>query len=95
MITYDELEKLAALAKLSLEGEDMETLARDITDVLDFANVIAQAALDLPENDAEQTEWYLREDILQPSLPVDAVLKNAGEQQDGYFVARHRGGLIS
>ncbi len=94
MITYDELKQLAALAKLSLDGEDMDALAREISSVLDFADVIAQAAVDLPESDADVSDWRFREDILQPSLPVEEILRNAGEQQDGYFVARQRGGLI-
>jgi len=94
MITYDELKKLAALAKLSLDGEDMDALIKDISSVLDFADVIAQAAVDLPEGDTDVSDWAFREDILQPSLPVNEILSNAGEQQDGYYVARQRGGLI-
>jgi aspartyl-tRNA(Asn)/glutamyl-tRNA(Gln) amidotransferase subunit C len=95
MITYDELKKLAALAKLSLDGEDMDALAKDITSVLEFADTIAQATVDLPEGDTEAADWRFREDILRPSLPVEDILQNAGEQQDGYFVARKRGGLIT
>lgn len=94
MITYDELKKLATLAKLSLDGEDMDALARDISSVLDFADAIAQAAVDLPEDDTDASEWRFREDVLQPSFPVEEILSNAGEQQDGYYVARKRGGLI-
>lgn len=94
MITYDELKKLAALAKLSLEGEDMDALAQDISNILEFADVIAQAAVDLPEGDTEMSDWSFRDDILQPSFPVEDILKNAGEQQDGYYVARKRGGLV-
>ncbi len=94
MITYDELNKLAALAKLSLDGEDMNALAQDITSILEFADAIAQAAVDLPEGDTEDAEWRFREDVLQPSFPVEDILKNAREQQDGCFVARKRGGLL-
>lgn len=94
MITYDELIKLAALAKLSLDGEDIDALAQDITSILEFADTIAQAAVDLPEGDNETADWSFREDILLPSFPVDDILANAKEQQDGCFVARKRGGLI-
>ena len=93
MITVEELTKLAALSKLSLDGEDMDALRRDITSVLEFADVIAQAAVDLPEDGGDTAEWRFREDIMKPSLPVEDILQNAGEQQDGYFVARTRGGL--
>lgn len=93
MITVDELKKIAALAKLSLDGEDTEALRHDISSILDFADAVAQAAVDLPKDNTDGLDWYLREDNLLPSLPAEEILKNAGEQQDGYFVARKRGGL--
>lgn len=93
MITYDELNKLAALAKLSLDNEDMDALAKDISNILEFADVIAQATVDLPESSDESAQWQFREDVLVPSFPVEDILKNAGAKQDGYFVARKRGGL--
>ena len=93
MITVDELKKIAALAKLSLDGQDIEALRRDISNVLDFADTIAQAVVDLPEAGGDADEWRFREDIVRPSYPVEEILQNAGERQDGYYVARKRGGL--
>lgn len=93
MIKYDELNKLAALAKLSLDGEDIDALAKDISNILEFAETIAQAADDLPESAWADAGWRFREDILQPSLAVNDILANAGEQQDGFFVARKKGEL--
>ena len=94
MITHEELKKLARLAKLSLDNEDTDALISDISDVLDFANTIAEAVVDLPEGQDEDAGWALREDEVRPSYPVDTILKNAGERQDGFFVARNRGGLF-
>jgi aspartyl/glutamyl-tRNA(Asn/Gln) amidotransferase C subunit len=94
MITYDELKKIAALAKLSLDGEDMDALAKDISNILDFADVIAKAAVELPPDAEDQADWCLREDTVRPSFPVEDILSNAGEQQDGYYVARKRGGQL-
>ncbi len=95
MITYDELKKIAALAKLSLDGEDIDALTKDISSILDFADTIAQATVDLTDGDGGDAGWCLREDVVLPSMPVADILANAGEQQDGYFVARKRGGLLS
>lgn len=92
MITIDELKKIAALAKLSLEGEDIEALRRDIDNVLAFADTIAQAVVDLPEDSNTDADWRFREDVCEASFSNEAVLANAGEQQDGFFVARKRGG---
>jgi aspartyl-tRNA(Asn)/glutamyl-tRNA(Gln) amidotransferase subunit C len=94
MITHEELKKLAQLAKLSLEGEDTDALIADISSVLDFANAIAEAVGDLPEEQGGGEAWSLREDVVKPSFPVDDILSNAGERQDGYYVARKRGGLV-
>ncbi len=94
MITIDELNKLAALAKLSLDGEDTDALIRDLGSVLDFADEIAQAVVDLDDAPDTDAPWALRPDEVRPSLPVEEILQNAGEKQDGCFVARKRGGLI-
>jgi aspartyl-tRNA(Asn)/glutamyl-tRNA(Gln) amidotransferase subunit C len=93
MITYDELKKIAALAKLSLDGEDMDALARDIGSILDFANQVAEAGVSDLGNIGEDEFWAFRPDEVRPSYPVEDILSNAGEQRDGYFVARRTGGL--
>ena len=92
MITYDELKKLAELAKLSLDGEDIGALANDISSILEFAETIDQAAVDSPDSERTHADWSFREDILQPSYPVEDILSNAGERQNGFFVARRKGG---
>ncbi len=94
MITYDELKKLAALSKLSLDGEDTDSLIRDISSILEFADAVAEATVDLSGDAQEDDGWSFREDVLVPSYPVEEILSNAGEQQDGFYVARDRGGLI-
>lgn len=97
MITVDELCKIAALAKLSLDGEDMEALRKDISSVLEFADTVAQAVVDLSDDnapDAVAPAGVYRDDSVRPSYPAEEILSNAGEQRDGYFVARQRGGLI-
>ncbi len=93
MITYTELEKIAALAKLSLAGEDKEALLQDIGSILDFANEIAAAEAAQEERESS-SDKALRADIVHTSLPAEEILANAGEQCDGYYVARRRGGSV-
>ncbi len=93
MITYDELKKLAALSKLSLDEEDTDALIADISSILEFADAVAEATVDLSNDELDDNGWSFREDVLKPSYPVEDILSNAGEQQDGFFVARKRGGL--
>jgi aspartyl-tRNA(Asn)/glutamyl-tRNA(Gln) amidotransferase subunit C len=94
MITYDELKKLAALAKLSLDNEDADALIRDISRILDFADAVAEAAVDLADEAPEDDGWRFRADVLEPSYPAGEILSNAGEQTDGFFVARDKGGVF-
>jgi aspartyl/glutamyl-tRNA(Asn/Gln) amidotransferase C subunit len=94
MITVDELKKIASLGKLSLDGEDIEALRNDIASVLEFADIIAQAVVNLPEAGIDAAVYDFREDEILESYPPKEILRNAGEQQDGFFVARKRGGLV-
>lgn len=91
MILLDELKKLANLAKLSLEGEDVDALAADITSILEFANTVSEAVVDLPKDEAAGA-YNLREDVVAPSYPAEEILLNAAEKLDTYFVARKIGG---
>ncbi|MDR0904698.1 MAG: aspartyl/glutamyl-tRNA amidotransferase subunit C [Oscillospiraceae bacterium] len=88
MITTDTLKKVAALAKLSLDGEDLDKLAADFGGIVEFADAVAGAdlsAMDLTEHDED---FPLREDVVIPSLPPEKILQNAGEARDGFFITR-------
>ncbi|MDR1590010.1 MAG: aspartyl/glutamyl-tRNA amidotransferase subunit C [Oscillospiraceae bacterium] len=91
MITYDELRKIAALAKLSLDGEDMAALAADVGEIIEFAEAVAGA--DIPDAESVGTgETYpLREDVPGLSAPRDDILRNAAQSSGGYFVAGKTG----
>lgn len=78
-LTVDDVERIAALAQLALTAEEKALYARQLADVLDYAEQIQ--ALDTSHvpatahvNLADTTD---REDEPRPSLPVDAALANA------------------
>lgn len=82
------LQKIAALAKISLEGENPEQLVADFDSIIAFADALNSAdlsAMDLTEHD---DPFPLREDVLLPSYPTERVLQNAPAAHDGYFVAK-------
>ncbi|MDR0917537.1 MAG: hypothetical protein LBN02_10190 [Oscillospiraceae bacterium] len=92
MITLTELHKIAALAKLSLDGADTDALLRDIGGIIDFADAVSRANLggaDLSETD---DTYPLREDIAGKSVANADIIANAGETRGGFFVARRIGG---
>lgn len=88
MITVEEVRKIAGLAKLSLENENMDDLTSDLGEILKFANEVS--SVDLSDFDINETDDVVpfREDVVVPSLPVEKILQNARESHDGYFVAR-------
>lgn len=89
MVTHDELKRIAALAKLSLEGVDMDGLAGDMNGIIDFANAISEAVV---KDFVEQPDpAVLREDVVCASYDVEQILSNAGSRQDGFFVANRKG----
>lgn len=90
MVTLNELKRTAALCKLSLEGEDMDALLRDMSGIIEFADAVASADIAAPER-GEHEISVLRPDTVSPSLPQDDILKNAHERTGPFFTARGKG----
>ena len=87
MISRDELLKLAALARLRLNEDEIERFKRDIAEMLEYVKTLDEVDISgiEPESQPLVTGNVLREDLVQPSLPVNEALKNAPEQVDNYF----------
>lgn len=87
MISRDELLKLAALARLRLNEDEIERFKRDIAEMLEYVKTLDEVDTSgiEPESQPLVIGNVLREDLVQPSLPVNEALKNAPEQVDNYF----------
>jgi aspartyl-tRNA(Asn)/glutamyl-tRNA(Gln) amidotransferase subunit C len=85
-VSVETVEHVARLAHLSLTGEEKESLARELQEILAFAETIQ--ALDLegvePMSHAAAAE-VLREDEPGPSLDRERVLAAAPDAADGLF----------
>jgi aspartyl-tRNA(Asn)/glutamyl-tRNA(Gln) amidotransferase subunit C len=85
-VTVETVEHVARLAHLSLTEEEKVSLARELQDILAYAETIQ--ALDTeavePMSHAAATE-VLRPDEPQPSLSRDRVLAAAPDAADGLF----------
>ena len=88
MVTHEELYKIAALAKLSLEGEDMDALLADMSGIIGFANAVSEAPLSASGAGDSGEVTVLREDDVTPSFPAELLLKNAPARSDNFFLAR-------
>ncbi|MFZ0443530.1 MAG: Asp-tRNA(Asn)/Glu-tRNA(Gln) amidotransferase subunit GatC [Bacillus sp. (in: firmicutes)] len=84
-ITIDEVKHVANLARLAITEEEAEKLTNDLDAIISFAEELNE----LDTENVEPTSHVLdmknifREDISKPGLPVEEVLKNAPDHENG------------
>lgn len=82
MIAY-----LAELGKLSFTQEEMETMAKEMTDIIEIMDTVKEIDVTY-DAEADNKNVYLndlREDVKQDSFPTEKILQNA-VQDDNCFV---------
>jgi aspartyl-tRNA(Asn)/glutamyl-tRNA(Gln) amidotransferase subunit C len=88
VIDRDEVLHVARLARLQLEEAEVESMARELSSVLDHIAKISE--LDLaevpPTSHVVEVTGRLRPDEPQPSLPREAALAQAPAVSDGGFL---------
>jgi aspartyl-tRNA(Asn)/glutamyl-tRNA(Gln) amidotransferase subunit C len=87
-LTRADVEHVAYLARLGLTPEELARLEGQLNHILDQYAKLAELATDEipPTAQTIELENILREDVVTPSLPVDDVLGNASDADDGYIV---------
>ena len=82
-----EVEHVAHLARLGLTDDELATLEGQLNHILDQYSILARLDTDEipPTAQTIELETILREDVVRPSLPVEAVVANAAER-DGDFI---------
>lgn len=82
------VEHIAMLARLGLSDEEKETLRDQLSSVLDHINTLQEVDTDdiPPTAQVIELQNILRDDeIVEPSLAVDDVLKNAPRSEDNFI----------
>jgi aspartyl-tRNA(Asn)/glutamyl-tRNA(Gln) amidotransferase subunit C len=86
-IDKETLHKVAHLARLNIKPEEEEKLQQDMGEILDWVDQLREvdttgvAAL---THMTEETN-VLREDVVEPSIDKDKVLKNAPQTDGDHF----------
>jgi aspartyl-tRNA(Asn)/glutamyl-tRNA(Gln) amidotransferase subunit C len=90
LITRDDVRKVAALARLELSDAEVARMAVDLGGILDHIAVLAELDTNHinPTSQVLDLHNVLRGDVVQPSLPVEAVLANAPDREDQWFRVR-------
>lgn len=88
MLKKEDVEHLAALARIELSDAEMEEVATKLSPVLNYVSEISKV---VTEENAEARVGKLR-NVMRPDGEAnvggeytDAILKNAPRSQDGYF----------
>ena len=86
-ISKDEIIHIAKLANLNLSEEEIERYAKDMTDILEFADIVNNLNTDkIKETIGINGEYNVfRKDEIKQGISRDKLLKNAPSQDDGMF----------
>jgi aspartyl-tRNA(Asn)/glutamyl-tRNA(Gln) amidotransferase subunit C len=87
-LTRSDVEHVAFLARLRLSGEELDRLEGQLNHILDqYAKLseIDTSAIP-PTAQTIELENILRDDVARPSLPVEAVLRNAPATEGDFIV---------
>ena len=85
MVTEKEVQHIAGLADIGINTEELGAFTFRFNEILDYFDVLDRVqgegtvSCDLSN--------VMREDIVEPSLPQEEVLKNAAAQEDGFIKA--------
>ena len=87
MISKNDVEYVAALARIHLQQDEASRLTRELEQILEYINKLNT----LDVSNVEPTSHVLalknvhREDKVRPSLTQQEALKISVQQQDGFF----------
>jgi aspartyl-tRNA(Asn)/glutamyl-tRNA(Gln) amidotransferase subunit C len=87
MIDREQVLHVARLARLALTDEEVETMARELSGILEHVDRIAQLDLDEvePTSHVVDLENVLRPDRPRPSWPKEQILEPAPDPAEGAF----------
>jgi aspartyl-tRNA(Asn)/glutamyl-tRNA(Gln) amidotransferase subunit C len=86
-ITIKEVEHVANLARLELSEAEKEQFAGQLNAILKYAEKLNQLSTEgiEPTSHVLPLANVMREDTIKPSWPIEKVLLNAPEEEDGQF----------
>lgn len=86
-LTLDDIRHVARLARLSLTEDELKSFESDLNNILRYVEQLREVDTEgvEPTSHAVRLENVMREDRVEPSLPVDEALANAPDRSDDYF----------
>jgi len=86
-ISVEEVRRIAGLAQLELEEQELQQVAQQLGDILGFMDRMSQVDTEGVDADlgSPVAEDHLRPDLPLPGFRRDDALENAPEVKDGLF----------
>ena len=86
-LTREEVMDIAALARIGLTSEEIDTLRAELGDILAHVNQLSELDTEAipPTAQVIDLQDVLAPDEPRPSYPVDLILANAPEREGNYF----------
>ena len=91
MVTREDVQSIARLAKLSVPEDELDALTGEMAKIISFADTINAAGVQGEEFDSVSgLSNAFREDEVVPSYPREAILRNVDGGEDGFFYVQKR-----
>jgi aspartyl-tRNA(Asn)/glutamyl-tRNA(Gln) amidotransferase subunit C len=86
-LTIAQVEHIAELARLALTEEEKTLFCGQLSAILEYAAILQRVDTSAipPTATVLPLRNIMRDDVVQPSLPVEDVLANAADAEDGCF----------
>ena len=80
--------KLAKLARLSLNDQQLDSLEKDLTSIVSFIDQLKEINTDKidPTSNSLNQDLILRDDIAENKLSIEDLLRNVPDSELGFFV---------
>jgi aspartyl-tRNA(Asn)/glutamyl-tRNA(Gln) amidotransferase subunit C len=90
LISRADVEKVALLARLELDDDELDRMTADLDGILDHIATLSELPTDhvSPTSQVLDLRNVLRDDCVRPSLPIEAVLANAPDRDGDSFRVR-------
>lgn len=86
-IQTKDVEHVAKLARLHLTDEEREMFTEQLNAILQYAEKLNELDTDniAPTTHVLHLSNVMRDDVVEESLPLDKVFRNAPDEEDGQF----------
>ncbi len=87
MISKDEVQHIAKLARLELTEKETEKMQKDLSSILDYFNLLEKADTTKVQKPIEKKANVLRKDeaIEKPASLANNLVQQAPDKKDGYI----------